>query len=133
MHIFKSNQRRANIYAPYEAEGVRYPRIPMELLEEIPDPQPPEDYSDETYYRTEQDTAPYVIFTKKSDEQLEALQDSKNLRAARDHLGETDYLFNADRHAQLLADEPQREADLKNSREVARQVIRAYKVKYPKP
>lgn len=78
MFIFKSNQRRANPYAAYESEdGTRYPRIPAELLEEIPDPQPPEDYSDETYYRTEQDEAPYVVYTRKSDEQLEELRKSK--------------------------------------------------------
>ncbi len=100
---------------------------------EIADPVPPEDYSDETYYRTETGDRmpPYVVYTKKSAEQLERLQDSKNLQAAKNHLSETDYLFNVDRHAKLLVDEPQRAADLANSRELAREVIRQYKVKYP--
>ena len=51
--------------------------MPSDLYTEIPDPTPPEDYSDETYYRTEQDDAPYVIYTKKSVEQLDALHNSK--------------------------------------------------------
>ena len=88
MFIFKSNQRRANPYAAYETEdGTRYPRIPAELLEEIPDPQPPEDYSDETYYRTEQDEAPYVVYTKKSDEQLAQVWWNK-IKQQRDELTE---------------------------------------------
>lgn len=73
-----SNQRRLNIWAPYEAaDGTRYGNLTdpavREMLGvvEIPDPQPPEDYSEETYYRTEQDDAPYVVFTRKSDEQIE--------------------------------------------------------------
>jgi hypothetical protein len=71
MFIFKTTKLRANPYAPYTApDGTRYPRIPMELLDEIPDPQPPEDYSPDTYFRTEQDDAPYVVYTRKSDEQI---------------------------------------------------------------
>jgi len=67
MFIFKTTQKRANPYAPYtDANGVRYLKIPLNLLDEIPDPQPPEDYTEETYFRTEQDDAPYVVYTKKS-------------------------------------------------------------------
>jgi hypothetical protein len=43
----------------------------LEILEK------PDDFSDETHYRTEQDDFPYVIYTKKSDEQLEELRKSK--------------------------------------------------------
>ena len=72
MFIFKTTQKRANPYAQYVDEaGTTYPRIPAELLDEIPDPLPPEDFTDETYYCTEQDDAPYVVFTRKSDEQIE--------------------------------------------------------------
>jgi hypothetical protein len=71
MFIFRTTLRRANPFAPYTApDGTRYPRIPLALLQEIPDPQPPEDYSEDTYFRTEQDDAPYVLFTRKSDEQI---------------------------------------------------------------
>jgi len=71
--IFKDTKKRANPYAPYtDANGTRYPRIPRELLDEIADPVPPADYSDSLYYRTEQDTAPYVVYTRKSDEQIAA-------------------------------------------------------------
>jgi replication fork clamp-binding protein CrfC len=78
MFIFKDSKKRANPFAQYtDADGTQYPTIPLELLEEIPDPVAPEDFSDETYYRTEQDDAPYVVYTKKSDEQLEELRKSK--------------------------------------------------------
>ena len=71
MFIFKTTQLRANPYAPYNSpDGTRYTRIPMELLDEIPEPQPPEDYTEATYFRTEQDDAPYVVYTRKSDETI---------------------------------------------------------------
>ena len=34
-------------------------------IEEIQEPQPPEDFSDELYFRTEQQDAPYIVYTKK--------------------------------------------------------------------
>ena len=131
MFIFTATQKRCNPEASYVSpDGTRYAKVPRELLTEIPDPTPPADYSDETYYRTEQDDAPYVVFTKKSDEQLAQLADSKALGAAIQHLIDTDYAFTVDKYAQL-SDE--RKADLTASREAARQVIRDYDVKYPKP
>lgn len=84
MFIFKETKLRANPFAPYtDSDGVQYLRIPTELLEEIPDPVPPEDYSEDLYYRTEQDEAPYVVYTRKSDEQIAEvmLQKAKQLRA----------------------------------------------------
>lgn len=75
--MFTLNEKRINIYAPFEsADGTRYgnltdPAVRESLgVVEIPDPTPPEDYSDETYYRTEQDDAPYVVYTAKSVEQV---------------------------------------------------------------
>ena len=78
MFIFKDTKKRANIYAPYTSpDGTRYSRIPKELLEEIPEPTPPADYSEDTYYRTEQSDPPYVSYTKKSDEQILAVRKQK--------------------------------------------------------
>jgi hypothetical protein len=78
MVVFKSNQKRANPYAAYTDEaGTKYTRIPAELLEEIAEPAAPGDYSDDTYYRTEQDDAPYVIYTRKSDEQINEAHNTK--------------------------------------------------------
>lgn len=78
------NQRRINIDAPFVASdgrGLANLRDPAERerygVVEIPDPVPPADYSDELYYRTEQDDAPYVVFTRKSDEQIAALNKAK--------------------------------------------------------
>jgi hypothetical protein len=77
--MFTLNQKRFNIYAPYEApDGTRYGNLTDPVLREqlgvveIPDPQAPADYSQDTYYRTEQDDAPYVVYTRKSDEQIAA-------------------------------------------------------------
>lgn len=70
------NGLRFNIYAGAEIDGVRYPNFrdrslwPVVGITEVPEPQPPKDYTPESYYRTEQDEAPYVVYTKKSDEQL---------------------------------------------------------------
>lgn len=76
--MFIKDNKRINIYAPFESQsGTRYGNLTDPYVRsllgvvEIPDPQPPEDYSEETYYRTEQDDAPYVVFTRKSDEQIE--------------------------------------------------------------
>ena len=71
MFIFTSTQRRANPEAPYvDSNGVRYVKTPMSLLTEIPEPAQPVDYSEENYYRVETNDAPYVVYTKKSDEQI---------------------------------------------------------------
>jgi hypothetical protein len=78
MFISNTTQKRVNIYAPYtDSEGTTYPRMPESLYTEIPDPTPPQDYTDETYYRTEQDETPYVVFTKKSEEQIAQVMQQK--------------------------------------------------------
>lgn len=91
--MFILNSKRINIYAQYTApNGTRYanltdPAIRAQLgVTEIADPTPPQDYTEDTYYRTEQDTAPYVIYTKKSDEQILEVMKSKFLAAVQGHL-----------------------------------------------
>lgn len=76
MFIDQETLKRVNIYAPYKGRSkLDTPEIRAAVgVIEIADPVPPVDYSDETYYRTEQDDAPYVVFTKKSDEALLALR-----------------------------------------------------------
>lgn len=76
--MFTLNDKRINIDAAFtSADGITYanlrdPYLRMAFgIQEISDPAPPADFSDETYYRTEQDDAPYVVFTRKSDEQIE--------------------------------------------------------------
>jgi len=78
--MFILNSKRINIHAAYTtSDGVRYgnltnPAVRQSLgVVEIPEPTPPADYSEETYYRAEQATAPYVIYTRKSNEQLAQL------------------------------------------------------------
>lgn len=76
--MFVINGNRVNIYAQYTdpLTGQIWPNLLAKDLQakfgvqEIPDPSAPADFSDDLYYRTEQDTAPYVVYTKKSDEQI---------------------------------------------------------------
>ena len=81
--MFIRDNKRFNIYASSTIEGVTYPNfLSPELrdalgITEIVEPEPPVDYTPETYFRTEQDTAPYVVYEKKSQEQLDALAAQK--------------------------------------------------------
>ncbi|MCA3116420.1 MAG: hypothetical protein ING91_19495 [Rhodocyclaceae bacterium] len=75
--MFIRDQKRINIHAPYETpDGIRYGNLVDPYLRaafgilEIPEPQPPADYSEDTHFRTEQDDAPYVVYTRKSNEQI---------------------------------------------------------------
>lgn len=75
--MFILNDKRINIHAPFTtSEGVTYGNLTDPVVRnqlgvvEVSEPTPPEDYSESTYYRTEQDEAPYVIYTRKSDEQI---------------------------------------------------------------
>ena len=130
MYIFKTTKLRANQYARYvDEQGTQYHHVPMELLEEIPDPVRG---NDEVEYTQEINEAPYIVITPKSLEQLERQQDDKDATSAKQHLADTDYLFLSDRHDKLKGDEAQRELDLRASREAAREVLRAHKAKYPK-
>ena len=71
MFIWKDTLKRCNIYAPYvDNKGTKYTQVPSDLYVEIDNPIPPEDYVEEHYYKTEQEDAPYVVYTKKSEEQL---------------------------------------------------------------
>jgi len=81
--MFTLNSKRINIHAPLVLDDVQYPNLLDSDLRtrlgvvELPDPVPPSDYSEGTYYRTEQDEAPYVVYTKKSPEQLEQVKVAK--------------------------------------------------------
>jgi hypothetical protein len=84
-----TNKRRINIYAPFSAETEDGVVNGIDLTNpenreqygvvEIPDPLPPADYSDELYFRTEQDDAPYVVFTPKPDEMVAQARAAKRL------------------------------------------------------
>jgi hypothetical protein len=89
MFIDNETKLRVNIYRPYKGfSKLTTPEIRQRAgVVEIPDPVPPDDFSEETYYSTEQDDAPYVVYTKKSDEQLAAIRWNK-LKQIRDELQE---------------------------------------------
>lgn len=87
MFIDSTTQRRVNIYAPYKG----FSKLDTQEIREragvieIPDPTPPVDYSEDLYYRTEQDDAPYVVYTRKSPEQITSVLSSK-IKAKRDQI-----------------------------------------------
>ena len=78
--MFTLNDTRINIYAKFTDPVTGEYGIDLTIPEnrerfgivEVADPVAPEDYSDKLYYRTEQDTAPFVVYTRKSDEQIDA-------------------------------------------------------------
>lgn len=85
--MFLLNGKLINTDAPYTTEdsitysNLRSPEVRTLLnVEEVVEDPAPEDYSEETYYRTEDWNAtqrPYVVYTKKSTEQLNQLRRSK--------------------------------------------------------
>lgn len=77
MYIFKTTKLRANQYARYvDEQGTQYHQVPMELLEEIPDPMRGDD---EYNYNQEINEPPYLIVMPKSQEQLDQQRKSKAL------------------------------------------------------
>lgn len=96
--MFILNERRINIHAPFTTpEGVTYgnltdPAVRDKLgVLEISEPVPPEDYSEATYYRTEQDDYPYIVYTRKSDEQIAEQELSEARAKATEYLRSTDW------------------------------------------
>ena len=87
--IDNETKKRVNIFAPYKGfSKLDTPEIRERAgVVEIPDPTPPADFSDDTYYRTESDDPPYVIYAKKSPEQLAEVRWNK-LKQIRDDLTE---------------------------------------------
>lgn len=94
--IDKETRLRVNINAPYKGRSrLDSEEIRAELgVIEVPEPPAPEDYSEDTYYRTECDAAPYVVYTRKSPEQIYQALDAKCTAArAAEYANSTDSLF----------------------------------------
>jgi len=84
MHI-DGKWKRINPHADIEVDGVTYygnilqfPDAVSALgIREIAEPEAPADYDQEFWYRQEIDEAPYVIYTKKSDDQIAAIKNAR--------------------------------------------------------
>lgn len=90
--------KRVNIFAPYtDEDGVGHanlvdPRVREAAgITEIQEPSVPEDYSDITYFRTESQYPPYVEYTRKPDEMIQATLDSIAKTKALEYLNRTDW------------------------------------------
>jgi len=76
---------RFNIYSPATIDGVRYPDFtdrslwPQVGITEVETPSPPPGYLEnpDWYAVTEQDSAPYVVYTRLTDEQIWAVEAGK--------------------------------------------------------
>lgn len=95
--MFTKDGRRFNVYSGAVIDGVRYanftdPALREQLgITEVADPAPPAGYLEnpDHYYVTEQDDAPFVVYTRKSDEQIAAVQFAKFDAALTEHLNKT--------------------------------------------
>ena len=90
------NGKRFNIYAQQEIDGVTYPEFTSASLQAqlgitAVEPEVPADFSYDTYTVQEITDAPYVVYTKKSQEQLEQQANSKTVAEARAYLASTDF------------------------------------------
>lgn len=95
MFIITATGQRGPAYpehTPYTApDGTRHAQYPRELLTVIADPTPPADYTEATYFRTEQDEAPYVVYTRKPQEMIDAALAATAREDARRLLKDTDW------------------------------------------
>jgi len=96
--MFTLNNKRINIDAPHTTEdGVTYanlrdPCVRLALgVAELADPPQPADYSDKLYFRTEQDDAPYVVYTRKPDEMIAQGELAETNAKALSYLASTDW------------------------------------------
>lgn len=107
--MFIYQGKRINIYAPFTAPDGSHGwdlSLPQHRthwgISEVPEPEAPADYSEDTYYRTEQDEAPYVVYTRKSAEQIAVTTRSK-LQAQMTALDGGDPMARAMREFMLLS------------------------------
>ena len=82
MFIDKETGKLVNIHAPYKGRSrLDSPELRAAVgVIEIDDDPAPEGYSDDTYFRTEDWNAtqrPYIIYTRKSDEQINEVANNK--------------------------------------------------------
>lgn len=95
--MFVRNGTRFNVYASAVIDGVTYPNfldagLREQLgIQEVLVPPAPEDYSEKLYYRTEQDEYPYVVYSRKSDEQIAEQTLAEAQASAAEYLRSTDW------------------------------------------
>lgn len=82
------------------------------------EPSPPDDYSEETHYRTEQDAAPYVVYTRKSDEQIAEAHQARVNAESLAYLTSTDWMVT--RYAETGVPIPD---EVKAARQAARDAV----------
>jgi hypothetical protein len=90
--ILKSTKRRVNAFAQFiDDEGTRHLTVPHGMLEWVGPPAPPADFDGENYDVQEVSESPYVVYTKKSAEQLAQLAQAKINAESLAYLASTDW------------------------------------------
>lgn len=97
----------------------------------LPDPVRPDDFNEDDSIWHDDDFEPYFAIVPRDPEQVARTLATRQRDEAQRYLDSTDYLFITDRHMELITLEPEREEELAGKRKEAREVIRAYKAKYP--
>lgn len=121
-----SNSKRVNINNPAikhqpDINGVKHAgglnKQQLEALgyQEITIQEMPDDYSDATYFRAEQESAPYVVYTQKSTDQLAKVRWAM-IKTIRDELTENGGCFVAGKwfHSDMKSKQQQIALHLKN-------------------
>lgn len=127
--MYVLNGKKINIDAPFTIDGVTYPNIRDPLTRaslgvvEIEDPIYPDP---ELFFWTENEDGSLTI-TEKPEEMVARAKLGKAAVEAQRYLDSTDYLFSVDRYNKLVANEPERAADVAAKREEARECIRLNK------
>lgn len=122
--MFIKDNKRFNIFAPASINGVLYPNFMNGKLREklgiteVSEPTPPEDFSVETYYVHQLDEAPFTLYTRKSDEQIAKLVQSKINQESLAYLASTDWMVT--RFAETGVEIP---VEVKEKRQAARDAI----------
>jgi hypothetical protein len=91
--MFIKDNQRFNPFATHTFGGVTYQGNILSFtdvvttlnIREIAEPDAPVDYTEDTYFRTEQVESPYVIYTKKPDDTIASIRWNK-IKTIRDNL-----------------------------------------------
>lgn len=96
--IHTRNNKRFNIYASAEIDGVFYLNFVDEDIQRklgivaVEEPEVPEDFSFDSYYRKEIDDAPYIIYEKKPQDVFQKEEQGRINQRSLAYLAETDWM-----------------------------------------
>ena len=91
--INKVTGKRVNAFAEFtDADGTVHHQVPQHILQWVAEPALPADYSPETHDRIEVADAPYVVYQRKTDEQIANRRQEMLSAESLAYLAETDWM-----------------------------------------